>query len=78
MFKYLPHMSKVETWLNEPVEDANGVLTHGETDEPFTKRDYVDGFNQRIVGILERNGYNIIDANKLKNDLAKFIYNYSH
>lgn len=45
-------MSKVEKWLNEPVVDANGVLTHGETDEPFTKRDYVDGFNQRIVGIL--------------------------
>jgi hypothetical protein len=67
-----------EKWLNEPVIDANGVLMNGETEEPFTKREYVDGFYTRIVGILERNGYNIIDANKLKKDLVRFIYNYSH
>ena len=67
-----------EKWLNEPVVDANGVLMNGETNEPFTKREYVDGFYTRIVGILERNGYNIIDTNKLKKDLARFVYNYSH
>lgn len=68
----------MKKWLNQPVVDANGVLMHGETDEPFTKCDYIDGFHRRIVGILERNGYNIIDTNKLKKDLARFIYNYSH
>lgn len=67
-----------ERWLREPVIDANGVLMNGETDEPFTKQDYVDGFYTRIVEILERNGYNIIDSNKLKKDLSRFIYNYSH
>ena len=67
-----------EKWLNQPVIDANGVLMNGETEEPFTKREYVDGFYTRIVRILERNGYNINDANKLKKDLARFIYNYSH
>jgi hypothetical protein len=67
-----------EKWLNEPVVDANGVLMNGENDEPFTKREYVNGFHTRIVGILERNGYIINDSNKLKKDLCRFIYNYSH
>jgi hypothetical protein len=72
-------MSNKQTiWLNEPVVDANGALMNGESDEPFTKREYVDGFYTRIVGILERNGYNIKDTNKLKKDLSRFIYNYSH
>jgi hypothetical protein len=72
-------MSNKQTiWLNEPVVDANGALMNGEFDEPFTKREYVDGFYTRIVGILERNGYNIKDTNKLKKDLSRFIYNYSH
>jgi hypothetical protein len=68
----------MDQWLKQSVVDANGVLMRGDNDEPFTKCDYVDGFNERIVGILARNGYNIIDANKLKKDLAKFMYNYSH
>jgi hypothetical protein len=67
-----------EKWLNEPIVDANGMLMNSETEEPFTKRDYIEGFHTRIVGILERNGYNINDTNKLKKDLARFIYNYSH
>ena len=67
-----------EKWLSEPVVDANGALMNGESDEPFTKRDYVEGFYTRIARILERNGYNIKDTNKLKKDLSRFIYNYSH
>lgn len=67
-----------EKWLNEPVIDANGTLMHCDTDEPFTKRDYVDGFYMRVASMLERNGYNIIDKKKLKKDLTRFIYNYSH
>ena len=67
-----------EKWLNEPVVDAHGVLMNGITDDPVTKRQYVDGFHQRIVGILERYGYNTIDQKKLKKDLVRFIYNYSY
>lgn len=67
-----------EKWLNEPVIDANGILLNGETYEPYTKREYVDGFYKRVTRILEKNGYNIIDSNKLKKDLSRFIYNYSH
>ena len=67
-----------EKWLNEPVVDAKGMLMNEETNEPFTKREYVNGFYTRLVSILEKNGYNIIDQNKLKKDLSRFIYNYSH
>jgi len=67
-----------EKWLNEPVIDANGMLMKSESEEPFTKQDYVNGFYTRIVDILDRTGYIINDTNKLKKDLCRFIYNYSH
>ena len=67
-----------EKWLKQPVVDANGVLIKEDSDKPFTKQDYVVGFYTRIEKIIERNGYNIISTNKLKKDLSRFIYNYSH
>lgn len=71
------NMNPPEKWLNEPICDAHGVVLWSNTDGPYTKRDYIIDFYGTIVNILTSHKYNIISENKLKHDLAQFIYKYS-
>lgn len=74
----LPNRNKhaVKQWYKKPIVDAHGILMK-ETDEPYTREDYLNDFCQKIMYIVNSNGFNIISPNKLKEELSMFIYKYS-
>ena len=63
-------------WWYSPIETIGGYRVDNKN-RTITNGMYVKDFYNRLTNILKEKGYEIDNENKLKNEVATFIYNLS-
>ncbi len=63
-------------WWNSPIETVGGYRVNND-DKVITNGDYIKDYYKRLCNLVKNHGYEINDENRLKNEIATFIYNLS-
>ena len=63
-------------WLGMPVDDENGIVKDN-MNKILYNYDYVNYFIDTIETIIRANNYVIIDVNRFREDIIRYIYTLS-
>tara|TARA_Y100000389_G_C17357804_1_gene462056 strand:- start:13 stop:273 length:261 start_codon:yes stop_codon:yes gene_type:complete len=73
-----PIKKNYRKWWSSPIETISGYRVDNKNkNRIITNGMYVKDFYNRLTNILKKKGYEIDNENKLKNEVATFIYNLS-